>query len=430
MKHRTKISQNAHSRHWAAPKKLWLGLASVAAIAVVFAPLASGRASASSCLPFYQSAYANGTQTSCAPSSGLQGKPKAKIYFTSQATSSKVNAGQTFKAVLHEDSASSKINAVKAQLYYNASKLKLEKSSASASAFQVKAQDKAKGGFITITRGSYQPLSGNQKVETFVFKALRPGKTTLRVTRDSTLVSSESNQSIAVAAKSTTLRVAGGSSKTASHSRANGHRGPRGTHFFHPEQNPSKSSRLSITPDGANQPVHLQSGSSVKLTAPALVQIAPGTSGHIQKVEYYLNKDRVATISAAPFQYRLDVKHMRNGTYHLKTKTFRDNGKMQARTASLVVKNPWSATQAGLQARHYIWLLVIIAIVVVELITTAIVRNRRTVPVTKGASNEFSDSDNANQTENSDDMPHFTERKKDYSAGHVFKPKRRNKDDR
>jgi hypothetical protein len=408
-------------------KKFWLSLSAVAALALVGAPLATGNASAASCLSFYQPMHTDGFNSpvlSC--KNGQQKKPSAKIF--TKTTTKHMTVGQTVEVTVREDSGNKKVNAILARIYYEPSQLKFVRSSTS-KPFQVKAGEKDLKGIIVLARGSYQPQTGAHTVATLKFKAVNPGKAAVYVGHDSTLVSATTNRDILFTTSAAGFTISGKASSSSSHKTSPAKRPPSisiAPHFSATNSNlqPSLSAgTVTVTSEDASQPTVLPNKTSVKLTRPATIQTVASHDNHVKKVDYYLNGKKVSQITAAPFQYHLDTKHLLNGTYHFKTKTFMDNGNIQAKNASLVVKNPWSATQAGLQAKHYIWAIIILAIIVVELITSVIVRNRRMVPVLKG--NQTADNTTVDRDEPTDDdeMPHITPRDADRSAGGVVRPK-------
>lgn len=79
--------------------------------------------------------------------------------------------GSIFSVSIHENSGSTKVNTVQANLSYPASRLSVS-SVESSSAFNITAQNSWGNGSIRIARGAQPSVSGDQVVATIVFKAL------------------------------------------------------------------------------------------------------------------------------------------------------------------------------------------------------------------------------------------------------------------
>ena len=79
--------------------------------------------------------------------------------------------GDTFNVAVHEDSGSTAVNAVQANLSYSTSKLSYV-SYTSSSAYNVEAESSSSGGTLKFARASITPRTGDQTVVTVKFKAL------------------------------------------------------------------------------------------------------------------------------------------------------------------------------------------------------------------------------------------------------------------
>jgi hypothetical protein len=119
----------------------------------------------------------------------------------------------------------------------------------------------------------------------------------------------------------------------------------------------SSSSKGNSTPvvttkDGTTIVTPVTTTTPLQITAPVTFQPA-ATSQPIKKVQYYLNKKLLATVSVAPYRYRLNTRDILNGTYTFTTKTYYVSGKITTTAQKLIIKNPYSFTQFRLQVLHY-----------------------------------------------------------------------------
>jgi len=111
----------------------------------------------------------------------------------------------------------------------------------------------------------------------------------------------------------------------------------------------------SIKPQGSSTPVSVASGSQVQISAPATMSpdTASSPGDPVIKAQYYLDKKLLASVTAAPYTYRLNTTNIRNGQHTFTTKTFYLSGKISTSSQKLNVKNPPSLTQTRLVAQHY-----------------------------------------------------------------------------
>ncbi len=131
-----------------------------------------------------------------------------------------------------------------------------------------------------------------------------------------------------------------------------------------------------IAPQGNAQPVTLPNDSEVELSDPVIVQTVPDSSQSVTKVEYYLNGKLIATIKEPPYSYSVNTKNMKNGTYKLTTRTYYEDGTVDTKDASLVVKNPMSFKQIMLQLGGLVWVIVLVLIIAVAGVWFVFFRNR------------------------------------------------------
>lgn len=122
---------------------------------------------------------------------------------------STVTAGQTFTVQVRENSGTTTVNAVQADLVYPADKLTLVSIDDTGSAFGVKATEAEGVGTAEITRGNTTPLTGNQLVATLNFQA-EPGKGSSNVTfaGTSALLASQTNTNVISTTSGATFQLA------------------------------------------------------------------------------------------------------------------------------------------------------------------------------------------------------------------------------
>lgn len=110
---------------------------------------------------------------------------------------STISAGQTFTIQVRENSGTTTVNAVQADLTYPTDKLTLDSIDDSTSAFGIKAASTMGTGTLEIARGNTTPLSGNQLVAnlTFTAKAAK-GNASVSFASTSALLSSTTNTNI------------------------------------------------------------------------------------------------------------------------------------------------------------------------------------------------------------------------------------------
>jgi chitodextrinase len=118
-----------------------------------------------------------------------------------------------------------------------------------------------------------------------------------------------------------------------------------------------------IAPQGNAQPVTLPNATEVQLSDPVVVQTVPDSSQNVTKVEYYLNGKLIATIKEPPYSYTVKSDNMKNGVYKLTTKTYYEDGTIDTKDASLVVKNPMSFKQIMLQLGGLVWVIILVLII-------------------------------------------------------------------
>jgi hypothetical protein len=125
----------------------------------------------------------------------LAAPPPPTIYL-SPATQT-VGPGATFTVQVRENSSTTSVNAVQANLSYPTSLLTFVSIDTTGTAFSIEAQNSGGGGTINIARGTTTPVTGDQLVATITFTATSTsGAATVAFTSGTALVSSSSNADI------------------------------------------------------------------------------------------------------------------------------------------------------------------------------------------------------------------------------------------
>jgi len=148
----------------------------------------------------------------------------------------------------------------------------------------------------------------------------------------------------------------GDGSNCASSSQASGGTSATGSAAIAISTAPNNSGDISIFGDGGTI-TPANTGIPTEISAP-FVTIQPdtysSTNDPIEEVDYSLSGKWLATVTSDPFSYRLNVRHLLNGTYTLSTKITYKSGKATTTSQKLIIKNPASPTQFILAAEHYI----------------------------------------------------------------------------
>ena len=300
-----------------------------------------------------------------------QAAASAKLYLSPSSGSYKV--GTSFTVSVRENSGTEPVNAVQADLSYPGSKLQFVSTSLSGSAFAISAGTSGGNGSVSIALGSTTARTGDQLIAKVTFKVLAGGTSgAVSFAGSSAVLSANTNTNIVSTKTGASFSLVKPTTSTPTPT-------PKPTPKPAPTTSPkpstsTHSSTTSIAPQNNPKPVTVPDNSKVQVSAPATVQTTPTPSKKVSKVEYYLNKKLVATVESAPYNYSVDTTKLRNGNYTLTSKTYYKDGTTDTKNTALVVKNPFSMTQLGLQARHYAWLIIILAIIIVDVIWTLIRR--------------------------------------------------------
>lgn len=346
----------------------YLGLALVTAFTVV-AQLAFGQA-------------AHAAATAARRTNPVEGG--IGIYLTGQGTV--FNVGQTYTMEVRENSNTTNVNAVQANIGYPTDIFQFVSIDDAGSAFSINAQKTAINGLIVIARGNTTPVKGDQLIARITLKAAAAtGSFTLDIKDYSVIASSTTNKNISKENSGITGPVYAPTptppTSTPGPAGPPGPPGPAGppgrtpppapipTSYPIPAPSPGSAPNVSITPNPTPtapepQPTILPDESEIDVSEPSTIETTPSTDKTVQKVEYYINGKLVMTVNEPPYSYSVDTSNLRNGRYTLTTKTYYSDGKVDSVDAALIVKNPLSGGQLLLQLQHYAWLVIVIAIII------------------------------------------------------------------
>lgn len=123
------------------------------------------------------------------PSVSAQTTNQVKMYLNS--SSLNVQTGASLSVPIYLDTNSASINAVQSDINYPKNLLAIESINASSSAFPLEVVNKAVDGHISIVRGSFSPIKGNNLLIAVInFKAIAPGSASLTFLESSAAVNS------------------------------------------------------------------------------------------------------------------------------------------------------------------------------------------------------------------------------------------------
>jgi fibronectin type 3 domain-containing protein len=110
---------------------------------------------------------------------------------------------------------------------------------------------------------------------------------------------------------------------------------------------------------------------NVTTTSPVTIEPATLQEQGVSQVAYYLNNKLQATVTTAPYAYRLNTTNMLNGQYTLTAKMLYSTGTSSTITQHLTLASAWSWTQTGLFFRHYLLtpIIIIIALLAIWVIS-------------------------------------------------------------
>jgi chitodextrinase len=200
-----------------------------------------------------------------------------------------VGPGATITVQVRENSGTTTVNAVQANLSYPTSLLTFVSSSTTGTAFSVEAQDTGGGGVINLARGTTTPVSGDQLIATLTFTATSTsGAASVVFTNGTALVSSGTNQDILGG-----LSATGGGTYTVDAT------GPTTT-----VTSPANGATISA---GGTQTVTVT---------------ATDAASSVAKVEIYIDGTLATTDSISPYNYSWNTTGVTLGTHMVSAKGY------------------------------------------------------------------------------------------------------------
>lgn len=134
----------------------------------------------------------------------------ANGFMTLVAGSNTVNIGSTVTVTIRENSSTDTVNAVQANIGFDATKLQYVSTSSTGSAFPLEAATVASTGSLKLSRatsGGTPPVAGDNIVAVVTFKAITGGTVALTVDADSGLIRSTDNTDILAVKTGTSLTL-------------------------------------------------------------------------------------------------------------------------------------------------------------------------------------------------------------------------------
>ncbi len=127
---------------------------------------------------------------------GGAGGKVSSTWLSLSPSSGNLKSGSTVTVTVRENSGTTAVNAVQANINYPTDKFTFVSADYSASAFSVEAQNTSDNGLIKIARGATTPISGNQIVGVITFTLSGTGRAALSFASGTALVSSSTNQNL------------------------------------------------------------------------------------------------------------------------------------------------------------------------------------------------------------------------------------------
>jgi len=324
----------------------------------------------------------------------------AGFYFT--ASSNAYVVGDSISVSVYEDSGTDCANVVEADFSYPANLLRYDSFSASGSKFDAAISTNSGNGKISLIQytnrkecgsggSATSGVSGEQLIGTASFTVVAAGNATLSFLNSSIAISAADNK--------TNVALAGSSSKDFALSPAPDidpipvtppPPGPPAS----PPVEPDPAAVTAVTPDNSDNTITLSDNSTVELTTPVNIHPLPIQPDGVNRIEYYLNSDLVATVKTAPYIYHLDTARYLNGTYSLTTKTFYANGQTKSTSETVLIKNPFGLSQVKLWAQKYAWLIILLVLVIAAAVAAWIIHRKNGSPDNFYGDNSGSKTDN------------------------------------
>jgi hypothetical protein len=284
-------------------------------------------------------------------------------------------AGSTVTVTVYEDSDTSQVSTVQADVIYPTDLLRYKSVSNTGSVFtDISPPAIVRGGLASVSRSSIAPKTGKQQVASLKFTVLASGTANLSFASSS-----------AIYTLATIANIYGGTYQGSTFSLTGGPApavvaSPTKVSFPTSVQSSTSITSVNYTPQGASSTVTTPNGATVQANAPVTVAPVTDQTRTVTKVGYYLNKKLIATKTEQPWSHKIDTAGLRNGTYALTIKTYYGTGSPISTGQKIVVLNPASLRQAGLVASQYSWVLLLIIIGVLFYVFR---KRRDTKPPTK-----------------------------------------------
>jgi len=284
--------------------------------------------------------------------------------------------GSIVAVAVRENSNGDQVNAAEADLTYPTSTLQFISFDSGQSAFGIEVAKSGGNGSASMARANITPLSGDKLITVANFKVLTTGSALIQIQGGSQVLSNDTNTDVVDkrTGSNLTLVASNGTTSVA----------PSPTPTTKPSSTTSSSSpSVSVKKSTSNTTAGATTGNGkVELTGTAVIEATPNTDKQIEKVEYYLNKKLVATVTSPPYKHSLDTTHVRNGSYTLTVKTYYADKTVDATDTAIVVNNPWNAQQIWLQIAYFWWVGAILLLVLADIIWMAIRKRRRNAALT------------------------------------------------
>jgi hypothetical protein len=237
-----------------------------------------------------------------------------QLYFTPSGT--QAQPGSLVNVTIREESLSTPVNAVQADVLYDPNLLEYVSTDGTASAFGIAAPITRGTGVVSIARGTITPVTGDQVVAKLTFR-LKSGSSTLSFRSTSAVLDSNTNASILGGTGTATIAVLS----------------PTPTPTSAPADAPTPAPTAAPTPRPTAAPVDIDSESSgtdnsshiITLTAPAA--ITPNTT-----TSYTVDGNAVDGNT-------VDANQLSDGTHTVQAVTVDANKSVVAKTTSTIKVN-------------------------------------------------------------------------------------------
>ncbi len=304
------------------------------------------------------------------------------LYITPSSGTYAIN--DTIAVNIREDSGTTGLVGVQADLTYNTADLQFVAINTSGSAFPTNGPDNTGGnGSVNIDVFTATPQTGDQDVADVSFKVISTGTTNLNFTGSSQVGYSNgttgspatTGASFSLVQPSCPSGQTGTPPNCVNPTCPSGQTGtppncvttinnstPPATNYSN-NTNGNPPASINITPVGSSSSTTVPTNTNFKISAPANISPTPIPNQTIIKTEYFLNNKLLATVNEPPFSYRLDTTNILDGDYTFKTVTYYRSGKRTVASQNILISNPLSFNQIRLAAQKY-GLYVVVAIVV------------------------------------------------------------------